>query len=163
MLFCSLVKMLFWMCKITKESPNMAQIQHAILRNFSSFDEIDTLQFFNAQNLNSAPYPDKSFYHEKYKSRLRNEFKELDHTEFYELFRKKHEEKLKEEFAVTPAPQNPDSQQQYDKYLLKKFDEHLENNDFKDQEINDKFEAKYDEYFERKFENEVIIGIEVFY
>ena len=63
--------------------------------------------------------------------------------------------KLNEEFALTLESKKPDSNQQFEKYIKKKFGECLQKDDFEDDEINKKFEADYSKYFERRFNTEV--------
>ena len=144
------------MCKITKEPPNRPQIEHAILRNFSGFDKINTLQYFNAE-IQYGSNPDEKTHYEQCRKWLKNEFKQLERVRntFYDLYRAKHLRKLTEDFAKTPECQKSDSDQQFEKYQRKQFRICLDKNDFEDDEINTKFEAQYHEYFKKRFKTEV--------
>ena len=144
------------MCKITKQPPNRPQIEHAILRNFSGFDKINTLQYFDAE-IQYSSSPDEKTHYEWCRKWLKNEFKQLKKVKnaFYELYKEKHLRKLTEDFAKTPECQKPDSEQQFERYQKRQFGKCLEKNDFEDGEINTTFEAEYHEYFEKRFKTEV--------
>lgn len=147
------------MCKITKELPNQAQIEHAIRRNFGGFDKKkndETFKLFNAV-IPSTSKPDRSIYYDNYRISLRDEFKESDHVRrvFFELYTEKHTKKLNEEFALTLDSKKTDSDQQFKKYNKEKFRECLQKDDFEDDDINEKFEDEYSKYFERRFNTEV--------
>ena len=154
--FHSLIKMLFWMCKITKQPPNRPQIEHAILRNFSGFDKIKTRQYFDDE-IQYGSNPDEKTHYEQCRKWLKNEFKKLERVRntFYDLYKEKHVKKLTEDFANTLEYQKPDSDKRFESYQWKLFGVCLDKNDFEDDEINTKFEAGYHEYFEKRFKTEV--------
>lgn len=43
---CSLIKMLYAMCKASKQEPTDQQLEHAIKRNFGGYDKFDTYKVF---------------------------------------------------------------------------------------------------------------------
>ena len=74
---CSLIKMLYWMCKKSQSRPlTWPQMKHAIMRNFGGLksDEVDPFQEFYKRLNMAEEEPDPEYYVNDQEVAISNQF-----------------------------------------------------------------------------------------
>ena len=148
--YYSMVKMLYWMCEEAKCNPNVSQINHVVLRNFSGYEGFDPLEMFSELQ-HFPPAPSKKDAEEEWLPRLREEFRKdkQAHSNLREMFLQVNGERLRSEY--TRSDDNTE-----DEFLSQEFDQWLESDEFHDEEVQHCYEEEFEKYFHQKFERKVI-------